>query len=56
MAGDEPSRRRNDRALDEDVPMPRQDPEERVKNFKEVALGYTEEMAVAEACFPGSAA
>ena len=49
MAGDEPSRRRNDRALDEDVPMPRQDPEERVKNFKEVALGYTEEMAVAEA-------
>ncbi|HOO03229.1 MAG TPA: NADPH-dependent glutamate synthase [Methanomassiliicoccales archaeon] len=49
MAGDEPSRRRNDRALDEDVPMPRQDPKERVKNFKEVALGYTEEMAVAEA-------
>ena len=36
-------------AKDEDVPMPRQEPEERVHNFKEVALGYTEEMAHKEA-------
>ena len=34
---------------DQDVPMPRQEPHERVKNFKEVALGYTEEMARKEA-------
>ncbi len=31
------------------VRMPKQKPEERVKNFKEVALGYTEELAVQEA-------
>ncbi|OPY31136.1 MAG: Sulfide dehydrogenase subunit alpha precursor [Methanomassiliicoccales archaeon PtaU1.Bin124] len=37
------------RGKDEDVPMPRQEPHERVKNFKEVALGYTEEMAHQEA-------
>lgn len=30
-------------------PMPEQKPEERVKNFQEVALGYTEEDALAEA-------
>ncbi|MCL4459274.1 MAG: NADPH-dependent glutamate synthase [Chloroflexi bacterium] len=30
-------------------PMPAQDPEVRRKNFEEVALGYTEEMAIAEA-------
>ena len=30
-------------------PMPTQDPNVRNKNFKEVALGYTEEMAVNEA-------
>lgn len=30
-------------------PMPSQDPVERSQNFKEVALGYTEEMAVDEA-------
>jgi glutamate synthase (NADPH/NADH) small chain len=30
-------------------PMPSQDPNVRNKNFKEVALGYTEEMAVGEA-------
>jgi len=29
--------------------MPRQEPEARVKNFREVALGYTEEMALKEA-------
>ena len=29
--------------------MPKQEPFERVKNFDEVALGYTEELAVAEA-------
>lgn len=32
-----------------EVPMPRQEPELRVKNFNEVALGYTEEMAREEA-------
>jgi glutamate synthase (NADPH/NADH) small chain len=31
------------------VPMPKQDPKERTHNFNEVALGYTEEQAVAEA-------
>jgi len=31
------------------VAMPAQDPKERIKNFNEVALGYTEDMAVAEA-------
>jgi len=31
------------------VPVSRQDPEERVKNFDEVALGYSEEQALAEA-------
>ncbi|MEW5898954.1 MAG: NADPH-dependent glutamate synthase [Bacillota bacterium] len=30
-------------------PMPAQDPAERIKNFHEVALGYTEEAALAEA-------
>ena len=30
-------------------PMPSQEPNVRNKNFKEVALGYTEEMAVEEA-------
>jgi len=30
-------------------PMPAQDPAERVQNFDEVALGYTEDMAVGEA-------
>lgn len=29
--------------------MPEQDPNERSKNFLEVALGYTEEMAMEEA-------
>ena len=31
------------------TPMPSQKPEERNKNFQEVALGYTDEMAVSEA-------
>ena len=31
------------------VPMPEQDPNVRNKNFKEVALGYTPEMAMEEA-------
>jgi len=31
------------------VPMPRQDPRVRAKNFNEVALGYTDEQALAEA-------
>ncbi len=33
----------------EAVPMPKQDPKRRIHNFNEVALGYTEEQAVAEA-------
>lgn len=35
--------------IPEKNPMPSQDPLERVKNFSEVALGYSEEAAVAEA-------
>ena len=31
------------------VPMPKQPPEERIHNFNEVALGYTEEQALKEA-------
>ncbi len=31
------------------TPMPEQDPKERAKNFDDVALGYTRDMAVAEA-------
>ena len=31
------------------TPMPEQDPKVRARNFKEVALGYTEEMAREEA-------
>ena len=31
------------------VAMPEQEPEERRRNFEEVPLGYTPEMAVAEA-------
>lgn len=30
------------------VPMPEQDPNVRNKNFEEVALGYTKEMAMEE--------
>lgn len=49
MAGSEHEERRSHADKDEDVPMPRQEPKERVRNFKEVALGYTEEMALKEA-------
>jgi glutamate synthase (NADPH/NADH) small chain len=31
------------------VPMPKQPPRERIKNFKEVALGYSQEQAIIEA-------
>ena len=31
------------------VPMPEQDPKERIKNFNEVALGFTPELAIQEA-------
>ena len=31
------------------TPMPEQDPQVRARNFKEVALGYTPEMAIEEA-------
>ena len=30
-------------------PMPEQDPKVRARNFEEVTLGYTEEMAINEA-------
>lgn len=36
-------------ALKDRVPMPQQDPRLRITNFDEVALGYTEEQALAEA-------
>ena len=35
--------------IKERTPMPVQDPKLRAKNFKEVALGFTEEMALKEA-------
>jgi len=35
--------------LKEQIPMPQQDPKKRCSNFDEVALGYTEEMALEEA-------
>ncbi len=47
--GDGPDRGETASTFDEDVEMPRQDPLTRVKNFSEVALGYTEEMALKEA-------
>jgi glutamate synthase (NADPH/NADH) small chain len=31
------------------TPMPEQDPKERIRNFREVPLGYTEELAIQEA-------
>ncbi len=37
------------RSLGRPVEMAKQDPKKRIYNFKEVALGYTEEEAVAEA-------
>ena len=36
-------------AVKDQVAMPSQDPKERIRNFSEVALGYTEEMALLEA-------
>ena len=33
----------------EAIPMPKQDPKERICNFNEVASGYTEEQTMAEA-------
>ena len=35
--------------IKEKTPMPVQDPHSRIHNFKEVALGYTDELAVQEA-------
>jgi glutamate synthase (NADPH) small chain len=49
VAGSEHVEKAPHAGKDEDVPMPRQEPKERVRNFKEVALGYTEEMALKEA-------
>ena len=36
-------------AVKQRTPMPMQDPAERARNFSQVAMGYTEEMALAEA-------
>ncbi len=44
-----PALRRNLKAHPPRVPMPERDPEERIKGFDEVPLGYTEEQARAEA-------
>jgi glutamate synthase (NADPH/NADH) small chain len=44
-----PEPKRNLKAHPPRVPMPERDPEERVKGFQEVPLGYTEEQAIAEA-------
>lgn len=41
--------KRNLKAHPPRVPMPERDPEERVKGFQEVPLGYSEEQAIAEA-------
>ncbi|MDD1771965.1 MAG: NADPH-dependent glutamate synthase [Methanomassiliicoccales archaeon] len=49
MAEDETGHKEGRAKMDEDVTMPRQEPKVRVKNFEEVALGYTEEMAIKEA-------
>lgn len=43
--GKDPKRR----ICKESVPMPKQELKKRIQNFKEVALGYTEEQAVSEA-------
>ncbi|MCF2136853.1 MAG: NADPH-dependent glutamate synthase [Candidatus Thorarchaeota archaeon] len=47
MSSDKPKRVR--KPPTKKIPMPEQDPAERIKNFEEVALGYTVELAVAEA-------
>ena len=44
-----PEQKRNLKVHPPRVPMPERDPEERVKGFQEVPLGYTEEQAIAEA-------
>ena len=51
MKGNDPAPAKEDEHPDKhaSVEMPKRIPEERVKNFEEVALGYTEEMALEEA-------
>lgn len=49
MKGNEQGTSEGSPAQHETVDMPRQEPHERVRNFCEVALGYTEEMALEEA-------
>ncbi|MBN1109432.1 MAG: NADPH-dependent glutamate synthase [Methanomassiliicoccales archaeon] len=51
MRRDEPGKAqgKDDPKMHMTVVMPKQDPKVRVKNFEEVALGYTEELALAEA-------
>ena len=44
--GDKPTKRIT---LEKRVPMPEQDPQERVTNFAEVPLGYSPMQAIAEA-------
>ena len=45
---DKPVKKANDKSKSR-VPMPEQAPEVRRRNFEEVPLGYTEEMAMEEA-------
>ncbi len=47
MSKDKPKRER--KPPTKKVPMPEQDPMERIRNFEEVALGYDAEQAIAEA-------
>ena len=44
-----PVKKAKPKIIPERIPMPKQMPEERVRNFDEVALGYTEDLAVEEA-------
>jgi glutamate synthase (NADPH/NADH) small chain len=46
---DEPKKRRPINRQDHKTPMPEQAPEARIRNYKEVPLGYTPEMAMNEA-------
>jgi glutamate synthase (NADPH/NADH) small chain len=46
---EESKERKRPKIIPKRVPMPEQDPMERIKNFNEVTLGYTVEQALAEA-------
>ncbi|MHA1340376.1 MAG: NADPH-dependent glutamate synthase [Promethearchaeota archaeon] len=49
MSDEKPKRKPKKKVIKPRVPMPMQDPKERIKNFDEVELGYTKEMALEEA-------